>query len=65
MSSSEMGEGCPLFDVVHPAFPLPITATPTLQGARKNGFGGAIMAYTLRVFSFRPNCGHKGSTVEY
>ena len=33
------GQGCPLFDV-HPAFPLSTTASPTLQGGRKNGFGG-------------------------
>ena len=32
------GQGCPLFDVVHPAFSLPTTASPTLQGALKNGF---------------------------
>ena len=25
------GQGCPLFDVVHPAFPLPTTASPILQ----------------------------------
>ena len=25
-------QGCPLFDVVHQAFPLPTTASPTLQG---------------------------------
>ena len=29
--------GSPLFDVVHPAFPLPTMASPTLQGAVKNG----------------------------
>ena len=27
------GQGCPLFDVVHPAFPLLTTASPTLQGS--------------------------------
>ena len=32
------------FDVVHPAFPLPITALPTLQGALRNGFGEAVVA---------------------
>ena len=36
-------QGCPLFDVVHPAFPLPITALPTLQGALEDGFGEAVM----------------------
>ena len=30
------GQGCPLFDVDHPAFPLPTTASPTLQGALKD-----------------------------
>ena len=31
-------------DVVHPAFPLPITASPTLQGALKDDFGEAVVA---------------------
>ena len=38
------GLGCPLFDVVHPAFPLPTTASPTLKGALKDGFGEAVVA---------------------
>ena len=38
------GQGCPLFDVVHPAFPLPTTASPTLQGALKDGFGKGVTA---------------------
>ena len=38
------GLGCPLFDVVHPAFPLPATPSPTLQGALKDGFGEAVVA---------------------
>ena len=38
------GQGCPLLDVVHPAFPLPTTASPTLQGALKEGFGEAVVA---------------------
>ena len=37
------GQGCPLFDDVHPAFPLPTTAPPTHQGALKDGFGGPVM----------------------
>ena len=37
------GQGSPLFDVVHPAFPLPTMALPTLQGALKNAFGEAVM----------------------
>ena len=32
------GQICPLFDIVHPAFPLPTTALPTLQGALKEKF---------------------------
>ena len=35
-------DGCPLFHVVHPAF-LPTTASPTLHGALKDGFGEAVM----------------------
>ena len=38
------GQGCPLFNVVHPAFPLPTTASPTLQGALNDGFGEAVLA---------------------
>ena len=38
------GQGCPLFDVVHSAFPLPTTASPTLQCAPNDGFGEAVMA---------------------
>ena len=38
------GQGCPLFDVVHPAFPLPTAASSTLQGALKGGFGHAVEA---------------------
>ena len=37
-------QGCPLFDIVHPAFPLPTTASPTLQGALKDGFGESVVA---------------------
>ena len=37
-------QGCHLFDVVHPAFPLPTTASPTLQGALKDGFGETVLA---------------------
>ena len=32
------GQICSLFDVVHPAFPLPTTAPPTLKGALMDGF---------------------------
>ena len=33
-----------LLDVVHPAFPLSTTASPTLQGALEDGFGEAVGA---------------------
>ena len=39
------GLGCPLFDVVHPTFLLSTTASPTLQGVLKNGFGEAVVAF--------------------
>ena len=39
------GQGCPLFVVVHPAFPLPTMASPTLQAAPKDGFRQAVVAY--------------------
>ena len=44
MSSSGIGKGCPFLYVVHPAFPPPTTASPTLQGALKDGFGEAVVA---------------------
>ena len=31
-----------VFDIVHPAFPLPTTVSPTLQGALKDGSGEAV-----------------------
>ena len=37
------GQEChPLFDVVRTAFPLPTTASSTLQGALADGFGEAV-----------------------
>ena len=44
MSSSGLGKECPLFDVVHQAFLLPTTASPTLQGSLKDDFGEAVVA---------------------
>ena len=41
------GHGCPLFNVVPPAFPLPTTASPILQGALKDGFGKAVVAFDM------------------
>ena len=40
-------QGCPLFDVVHPAFPLPTTASPALRGVLKDGFGEAVVAFDM------------------
>ena len=37
------GQGRPLVDAVHPAFPLPTMALPTLQGALKDGFEEAVV----------------------
>ena len=41
------GQGCPLFDVVYPAFPLPPTVLPTLQGSLEDGFGENSLFKTL------------------
>ena len=41
------GQGCPLFHVVRPAFPLPATASPTVKGALKDAFGEAVVACDL------------------
>ena len=38
------GQGRPFFDAVHPAFPRPTMAWPTLQGALKDGFGEDVVA---------------------
>ena len=45
--SSWLGQGCPLFDDVHAASLLPTTASPTLQGAPKDGFGEVVVAYNM------------------
>ena len=42
------GQGRPLCGVVHPAFPLPTTASPTLQGAPKDGFREAVVVYDMQ-----------------
>ena len=38
-------QGCPPFDLVHPAFSLPTTTSPTLQGdpGPKYGFGQTVV----------------------
>ena len=38
------GQGRPLFEALHPAFPLPTTASPTLHSSLKDGFGEALVA---------------------
>ena len=38
------GQIYPLFDVVHPAFPLPTTASASLLGALKDGSGEDVVA---------------------
>ena len=38
------GQGCPLIDVVHPAFSLLTTMSPTFQSALKDGFEEAVVA---------------------
>ena len=38
------GQGRPIFNVFHPPFLLPTTASPILQGALKDGFGEAVVA---------------------
>ena len=38
------GQGCPHFDVVYLALPLPITASPTFQGVLDGGFREAVVA---------------------
>ena len=38
------GQGCPLFDVVHPVFPLLTTTSPIFQDALKDHFGEAVVA---------------------
>ena len=46
------GQRCPLFDLVHPAFPLPTTASPTLQHALKD---------VLKMLSWRVTCPNHAS----
>ena len=40
-------KGRPLFDFVHPAFPLPTTSSPTVQGALDDSFGEAVVARNM------------------
>ena len=58
------GQGCPFFDVVHPEFSS-ATASPTLQGARRDGSGEAVAAcdmsehagFRLLTVARRGSCG--------
>ena len=56
------GHGWPPFDIVHPKFLLPTTASPTLQGALKDGSGEAVVAcdmpgLRLLTVARRDSCG--------
>ena len=44
-------QGGPFFEVEHPAFLLPTTASPTLQGALKDGLGEAVVAHVCPNFA--------------
>ena len=44
---SSHGQGCQLLHVIHPAFPLPTTVSSNLQGALKDGYGEAVVAYDM------------------
>ena len=46
------GQGCSLFDVFHPVFPLPTTAVPC---ALKDGFEEAVMALDMPELSEFPS----------
>ena len=41
------GQGCPLFDVVHPALPLLTMTSPTLRGALMDGLGEAVVTHDM------------------
>ena len=58
------GQGCPLFDVVHPAFPLPTTASPTLHGVLKDGFGEVVVACDIPEPCKFPSLDKKTTTEE-
>ena len=58
-------QGCPLFDVVHPAFSLLTTAMHSLQGALKDGFGKAVMASDMPKALKFPSLFHQEITSLY
>ena len=45
--SSHNGQGCPLFDFVHPATPLRIMASPAFHDSLKDDSGQAVASYQL------------------
>ena len=47
------GQGCPLFDAVHPSFPLRTKASPFLKGALKDGFGDSVVAIHCRALNVK------------
>ena len=47
VSSSRVGRGVHSLTLSNPAFPLPTTALPILQGSLKDGFGEAVVARDL------------------
>ena len=59
------GHGCPLFDVVHPEFPLPTTASPTDQDALKDGFGEAVVACDVPEPCTFPSLDHASFRLEW
>ena len=65
VSSSGMARDLSSLNVVHPAFPLLTTASSTLQGAMKDGFGEAVVTckypnhanFPLSTVARRDSCG--------
>ena len=51
-----MGRDVHSFDVVHPAFPLPTTASSALARALKDGFGEAVVACDTCEFPPLDSC---------
>ena len=56
VSSSGMGRDVHLFDIVYPAFHLPATASPDLQGALKDGLGEAVDMPVERLYDMPKPC---------
>ena len=63
------GQGCPLFDVVHPAFSVPTMAPLTLQGSLKERLSWRVTCPNhtsgrLLTVARRGSCGPTRSTVD-